>query len=102
MNGLYVTMRPKNQYWYGISKYKSIPIPFAFRLNILNLGDFQYVCMYVKNASKGPSHKIDFSKIRLLRILLCITEDEEKNGHLLNDGEVCTIMSTEDLKARTP
>ena len=49
-----------------------------------------------------PSHKIDFSKIRLLRILLCITEDEEKNGHLLNDGEVCTIMSTEDLKARTP
>ena len=47
MNGLYVTMRPKNQYWYGISKYKSIPIPFAFRLNILNLGDFQYVCIYV-------------------------------------------------------
>ena len=97
MNGLYVTMRPKNQYWYGISKYKSIPIPFAFRLNILNLGDFQYVCMYVKNASKGPSHKIDFSKIRLLRILLCITEDEEKNGHLLNDGEVCTIMRAQKI-----
>jgi len=36
-----------------------------------------------------PSHKIDFSKIRLLRILLCITGDEEKNGHLLNDGVVC-------------
>ena len=74
MNGLYVTMRPKNQYWYGVSKYKSIPIPFAFRLNILNLGDFQYNVgnIHRKDASRGPHPllKIDFSKIKLFRILL--------------------------------